>query len=419
MNDSNLKTQKAGFSKDSIPENSLNVPYIGAYFIDVFVIPRYFIRIMRSIKSLGYTFLKLLFGCIIFTNQFCSRIKISELRPSLSTKLEFGTEIDQLDFKQSPNSYSNLPIQIGLNSGRIFFPDMEKSIIKVFYSNGNLDYVIGNLPSKETFQRFYPIKLSNIGIVEASESDEIYIQNRVKVTVALQKESPELAISSGYFAPREMVFAPSYIFSISRDKSENFVIGEQGRNSIPFEYIESISAGEAGKLFVVHRRGGEYILSYFENGGLRNRILENSIKVFTEKEDTEYKISLEKFLPSRQGDFVYVCFGFTGVLDGRFKFRRIYKMEYGKLDSKILIKEFQDPSEVLFSMAPNSGFYLWETEKAGTIKLLLHDKDGNHIKNIRLILPSQRNSFRETFTRNDKIYSVKLDSEALEIYEWK
>ena len=115
-----------------------------------------------------------------------------------------------------------------------------------------------------------------------------------------------------------------------------------------------------------------------------------------------------------------MSFSFIGKKDSRFKFRRIYKYALNATEPESLLKELQYPSEILFSVSANKEFLIWETENKGeSVKLQVHDKEGNHINNKKLQFPAPRLNWRETYIdENDNLYSVKTSSGYLELYSW-
>ncbi len=361
--------------------------------------------------------------CIsLFGISNCIRFKVDELKLDLNGRIKIGEGIDKIEAKISNNAITNIPLHIPLSADRLFVTDIKNASIKVFLKNGKLDYVIGSPKMKDEKVRFLNLKVSNPGAIAVSADDEIYIQNRVTQRKEdSEEEIDPFTVSSGYFAFREPIYIPSYIIQIASSKEKTNVLGVSGKDSEPFGYIESMYAGDDGKLFVVHRKAEEFILSYYRKGKLIGNISESSLEIYQTPESKNYLIKLDKMLPDLSGSFAILSFSYIGKTDQRFKFRRIYKFTYNTTKETSLLKEFQDPSEILFGIKSNKEFYIWETENEGdAVKLKVHDSEGNHISNKKLVFPEPRTSWRETYMGyKDNIYSIKIDSGYLEIYEWK
>jgi hypothetical protein len=255
-----------------------------------------------------------------------------------------------------------------------------------------------------------------------SEEDEIFIQNRVEVNSPSEKPQHEDYHSrfSGDFKPRETVYVPSYILHFKKNGDLSAMLGVFGKNSEPFRYIESMEA-RSDFLFVCHRFAEQLILTKFENDEWKGEINESNLIVLSSEETADYKVSLEKIIPHPSGEYAFVALIYTGKKDDRFKFKRIYKYNYNSPTPETLIKETQDPSESLFGFGPGEDFYIWETEDSEkSIKLKVHDREGNHYNNLRLKFPLPRVQWRETYIGpRNQIFSTRVRGDALEVYEWK
>jgi hypothetical protein len=352
----------------------------------------------------------------------CVRFKIDELSPSLVSRIRLGIELDKLQAEILNNSLVNVPIRIPINSDRFYITDYKNSLLKVFLRNGKLDYIIGKPNQKTEDIKVMELRLAVPGLVAVSEDDEIYIQNRISSAISTNEEiTNRFLLASGYFSMREYIHPPSYIQCISKTKDDIFIIGIEGKNSEPFRYIESMIAGSNGALFVLHKIADQLVLSYYLNGELRGKISESELKIFQSEDNQKYNIFLDNIIPNKNGEYALLSFKYSGKEDDRFKFRRIYQYEFNKNVPTNLLKEFLDPSEILFGVKGNGDFYIWETESGEkSIKLQLHDKDGNHTNNKRLPFSNPRVLWRETYMDyKDNVYSIRIDAGYLEIYEWK
>lgn len=374
--------------------------------------------LMNSILS---TMVKILI-ILLLTLSSCVRFKLEEMSPNMVSRIRLGVEIDNLQAEIVNNSLINVPLKIPINSDRFYITDYKNSLLKVFLRNGKLDYVIGKPEQKNPDIKVMEMRLSVPGVVAVSEEDEIYIQNRISPAISTDEEIKDrFLLATGYFSMREYIHAPSYIQTISRNKDDFFIIGVEGKNTEPFRYIESMIAGPNKSLFVLHKLGEKKILSHYINGELQGKISEGELSVFSPEDTEKYNISLDNMIPNRNGQYALLSFKYTGKVDERFKFRRVYQYNFNSKEPGQLLKEFLDPSEILFGVKTNGDFYIWETESSGnTAKLQVHDKDGNHIKNKRLIFSNPRILWRETYMDyKDMVYSIRIDAGYLEIYEWK
>ncbi|MEM7184955.1 MAG: hypothetical protein AAF518_28940, partial [Spirochaetota bacterium] len=93
---------------------------------------------------------------------------------------------------------------------------------------------------------------------------------------------------------------------------------------------------------------------------------------------------------------------------------------FNQKQPETLLKEIKNPSDVLFAIKQNGEFVIWETRKdALSVKLQIHDKQGNYISNQKITFSKPRKNWRETYMDgNDKIYSIYLEDKKLELYSW-
>lgn len=373
----------------------------------------------NSSKTLSRYFL--LFLLITFSN--CVRFKIDNLKPTLLSKIKIGTDLSEVEGVVINNALLNIPFRIPINANRLYIADYNNSYVKVYGSDGDLDFIIGNLPSKNNLKvKVLNQKLGNLGLLAVSSEDDLYIQNRISSdsSPVVETKTNSFTKNTGYFDTKEKESIASYLLHMDSKGKMVSIIGVTGKNSEPFRYIESLYAYDKNRLAVYHKFAEQMQLNYYVNGDLVGTIKEGNLKIFTNNETNDYKIKLDTIIPHRDGEFALVSFSFIGKKDSRFKFRRIYKYALNATEPESLLKELQYPSEILFSVSANKEFLIWETENKGeSVKLQVHDKEGNHINNKKLQFPAPRLNWRETYIdENDNLYSVKTSSGYLELYSW-
>lgn len=366
-------------------------------------------------------FIPLILTFVHFSN--CVRFKIDNLKPNLISKIKIGTDLTEVEGMVVNNALINIPFRIPINANRLYITDYNHSYIKVYGNDGDLDFIIGNVPSKNNLKvKVLNQKLGKIGLVAVSSEDDLFIQNRISTDSGAEEIKAEnsFAKNSGYFDTKEKENTASYILHLDSKGKMVSIIGISGKNSEPFRYIESMYAYDKKRFAVYHKFAEQMHLNYYVEDNLVGTIKEGNLNIFTGPDSNEYKIKLDSMIPHRSGEFALVSFSFIGKKDLRFKFRRFYKYAFGSVEPEILLKEFQYPSEILFSVNTNKEFYIWETENKGeSVKLQVHDKDGNHINNKRLQFPAPRLNWRETYVdENDNLYSVKTSGGYLELYSW-
>jgi hypothetical protein len=358
---------------------------------------------------------------LLLTN--CVRFKIDNLKPTLLGKIKIGTDLTEVDGQIVNNALINIPFRIPINANRLYITDYNNSYVKVYGNDGDLDFIIGNVPSKNNLKiKVLNQKLGNIGLLAVSSEDDLFIQNRISSNVSAGEIAKEngFAKNSGYFDTKEKESIASYLLHMDSKGKMVSIIGVSGKNSEPFRYIESLYAFDKNRLAVYHKYAEQMQLNYYVNDELVGTIKEGNLAIFTGPDSVDYKIKLDTIIPHKDGEYALVSFSFIGKKDSRFKFRRIYKYALNAVEPDALLKELQYPSEILFSVNTNKEFFIWETENKGeSVKLQVHDKDGNHINNKRLQFPSPRLNWRETYMdENDNVYSVKTSAGYLELYSW-
>ncbi len=365
-----------------------------------------------------------LFFCLIFIffiNFYCLQIQIEEMKPSLVTRLKLGEGLNKIEI-QKGHVLMNLPFKIPLNADRVYVVDYKNSLLKVFFKNGDLDFIIGNPRQDSRNLKVFPLKLNQLGHIAVNEASEIFVQSFPVVKTENKVETIDPFNSlSGTFHLEEPKILPSYVLYIPPSNKEIEIYGISGKNSEPFQFIENLYAGEKEKFFVIHKLSENLVLSYFFKGKLKGKIEEKDLLSFFTKESSKYKINLDSILPDKTGNYALIMLSFLNKEDGRFKFRRIYRYKYNDPKPDVLLKEFQNPKEILFGSKQSKAFITLEIEEGGnSLRLLMHDSLGNHIANKRIRLDPPRSKWRELYQDfNDSFYSLKLDAGYLELYEWK
>ncbi|WCL48092.1 LIC_12708 family protein [Leptospira sp. GIMC2001] len=363
------------------------------------------------------SFLSLFLGCIQF--------KVDVLKPDLITKIQIGSETSNLQVEVVNNVLTNLPLTIPFQSGTAYLTDTKRSIIKGFDSQGELETIIGSMETPPIAGvNLSKYRFGTLGLITLDSNQNLYIQNRFGNKEGLDgtKEQDNLFKKySGSFETSGQSPLPSYIIKMNSRGEIKSVIGASGKNTEPFRYIEFIQATDSGKLFVYHKIAEEMRLSYYQDEELKSEIREGSLDIFKSGISNEYVISLDKIYPQPAGEYALASISYYSKGDNRFKFRRIYKIDFDKPTQTVSIKEIQDPAEILFSVRENDEFYIWETEDSGaSVRLQVHDPEGNHINNKRLVFTSPRGQWRETFTDGrDNIYSIRIRAGFLELHRWR
>ncbi|WP_246047056.1 LIC_12708 family protein [Leptospira ognonensis] len=352
----------------------------------------------------------------------CLRFRVDNLKNDLLFRIPLGSTPDTWEGVVVNQVLTNVPLTLPVTGNVIALADTRQSIIKLFDRNGRLEASLGN-PDFKSISGIphYPFRFGGIGIVALTEDGDLVVQNRISskgLEVPPGQENLYKSYS-GTFSTSGAAVLPSFLVQISQKGVVKFMLGASGKNSEPFRYIESIIAGEGDKLFVYHRIAEEMRLSYFDEGELKGNIRESALPVFTSPEAKDFDITLDRILPHPEGEYVLASFSFFSKKDKRFKYRKIFRYTFGGPEDEF-VKEIQDPSEILFSIRSNNEFYVWETEDQGTsIRLQVHDREGNHINNKRLPFEPPRGQWRETYTdADDNIYSIRIRAGALEVYRW-
>lgn len=358
--------------------------------------------------------MKYIFILVFF---YCSDYQIQNLEPKLISKIEIGVGVDKINASIINNAILNIPHLIPIYNNRIYISDYTNSKLKVFKTDGSLDSIYGN-KKEDKFKVIYQ-KFNKLGILDVSEESEIYIQNFLSSNPIEQKKEIYALDTSGKFDTKEKEVVPSYIIHIDQKGKQVSTLGQSGKNSEPFRYIENIYSFKKNKLFVYHKSSEQFKLSLFVDDKLIKSLTEEKIDVL-KKDKEDYILKLDKMVPNFGKEYALVSITYLGKIDKRFKFRRIYKFDLDALIEPILLKEIIYPSEILFYSKKNEDFLIWETEEeTNSIKLKIHDKNGNHISNQRFEFDSLRVNWRESFMDvKENLYSIKIDSNKLEIYQW-
>lgn len=383
----------------------------------------HFLSILKKNSPFRYGFFTALTVLFLLLSA-CSKFRVDDYNPYLFGRVKLGKDLKELQVNIVNKVPTNVPNQLAVVSGLLYVPDFEQSLIKAFNPDGELKFVIGNPKEKQGEKtKTFNIKLGRIGLIAVSESEDIFVQSRVSREDVKSDKAPEniFAKKSGEFRTEAEEAIPSVILKINDSgKLVQTIYADGAGGSTPFGYIERMEAGKSDLLFVFHRISGEMRLSIFDDSGkLKQKIDASDFKgSFPVNPDISWYVDV--FLAHPDGDYVLGSFSFYDK-SGRFKNRKIYRFD-AKEKNVNLIKEIQDPSETLYWVLNNENFFIWETEveEGNSIRLQVHDEDGNHVNNIRLNYPPPRGLWRETWMdTNDEIYSMKIRSGYLEIHKWK
>ncbi|WP_061222247.1 LIC_12708 family protein [Leptospira weilii] len=363
-----------------------------------------------------------LFGALILS---CTRFKVDNYNSYLYGRIKLGNTLSDVQAKILNGVPTNLPQTIPVVSSKIYVPDFEQSLLKVFSTDGELKFILGSIKEKVGDKyKLITAKIGKIGLIAINSDEDIYLQSRIGKEEQSKTDPTTEDIflkKSGSFDTESKEVIPSVILHFSDSgKLLNSIYVEGISGNTPFGYIERMEAGEDNLLFVFHKLGGEMKLSVYDNGTLvRSVSASHFAAVVSDTETTQVK--LETILPHFEGKYVVASFSIFDKKNFRFKSRKIFKYNF---DAKVAtpLKEIQDPSESLYWILKDNNFFIWETEteEESSIRLQVHDDEGTHVNNIRLNYLPPRGLWRETWMDlNDEIYSARIKSGYLEIHKWK
>ncbi|TGM95905.1 hypothetical protein EHR10_18735 [Leptospira yasudae] len=388
---------------------------------------------MRNLKSISKNHtakrgMSILFFGIVFLGAAilgCTRFKVDNYNSYLYGRIKLGSTLADVQAKVLNGVPTNLPQTLPVVSSKIYVPDFEQSLLKVFSTDGELKFILGTIKEKVGDKyKLIPAKIGKIGLVAVNSDEEIYLQSRTG-----KEEQPKVDPAnediflkkSGSFDTEYREAIPSAILHFSdAGKLLNTIYVEGISGTTPFGYIERMETGEDDLLFVFHRSGGEMKLSVYDNGTLLRSIgASNFSEVISDTETAQAR--LETILPHLEGKYAVASFSVFDKKNSRFKSRKIFKYDF-ETKTATPLKEIQDPSESLYWILKDNNFFIWETEteEESSIRLQVHDDEGNHVNNIRLNYLPPRGLWRETWMDlNDEIYSARIKSGYLEIHKWK
>lgn len=269
----------------------------------------------------------------------CVRFKIDNLKPTLVSKIKIGTDIAEIEGLVVNNALLNIPFRIPTNANRLYITDYNNSYIKVYGGDGDLDFILGNVPSNYNLKvKVSTQKFGKLGLLAVSSDDDLYIQNRISAETTIQETKMENSFSknTGYFDTKERESIASYLLHIDSKGKMNSIIGVTGKNTEPFRYIESLYAYDKNRLAVYHKFAEQMQLSYYLNGDLIGTIKEGNLNIFSTPEANEYTIKLDTMIPHKEGKFALVSFSYIG--------KRILDLSLGEFTDTLLIPRNQKVS---------------------------------------------------------------------------
>lgn len=362
---------------------------------------------------------------VFFFLSHCIQFKVDTLKPDLLAKIPLGSEPEEINAEMVNNVLTNIPIQFAFKSGLVYVTDNQNSSIKVYDNQGNLDYAIGK-PNEDYLNpgNVFKYKFGNIGHLSIDSDHNLYIQNRFgkkEDLTLIPKEEDIYKKYSGSFDPSPSAPLPSYIIKMTRKGVAESIIGAQGKNTEPFRYIEYLLATKDDHLFVYHKMSEEMKLSFIQGDKLIGEIRESKLDIFQDESYKDMKIQLDTMVPHPNGEYALVSCSFYNKSDTRFKYRRIFRVNFESPSRVETIKEIQDPAELLFQVLDNGDFFIWETEDGGnSVRFQVHNESGNHINNKRINIDPPRGQWREIYPDGqENIFSLRIRAGFVEFYRWR
>lgn len=355
----------------------------------------------------------------------CIQFKVDTLGSDILSRISIGNEPENINAEVINNVLTNIPMHLPYRSGNVFVADNKNASIKAFDSQGNLDFVIGRTDLEyPPTTSLYKYKFGNIGHITIDSDNNLYVQNRFgkkEDLTLIPKEEDIYKKYSGTFDPSPNSPLPSYIIKMNRKGEVESILGAKGKNTEPFRYIEYMLATRDDYIFVYHKISEEMKLSFIKENNLVGEIRESEIGIYGKEEFKDLQIILDNMIPHPTGNYALVSFSFYNKSDKRFKFRKIFKVDFANPKLAKPIKEIQDPAELLFSIMDNDDFYIWETEDGGnSIRFQVHNSEGNHINNKRINIEPPRGQWREIYIDGqENILSIRIRAGFVELYRWR
>lgn len=355
----------------------------------------------------------------------CTRFRVENLDPSLLASIPLGETVNTIESTVKNGVPENLPVKISSASGVLYVPDYKRVAVKVFNTDGELLGVFQPSKKKETLPegvQQIPLNVSGIGYVSAGSDDDVYIQVRLsKEDLKTEDIEKDLYLKrSGEFSPDSYDSVPSLIYHLDNEGKVLEKIATNGDSGDLFGTVQGIYASDTSHLFVEHTLDGKLACSHYLDGILESRAQTKDFEEAANANVENLRVENDRIIPDPEGSFYLASFSYYEKDSERFKFRRVFRMEFPSRYVE-MITEIQDPSETLFWVVSGKKFYIWETEVGeNSVRLQVHDYEGNHINNIRLNFPPPLGLWRETYMDlRDDIYSIKIDSGKLELHTWK
>ncbi|KPA33376.1 Uncharacterized protein AMR50_1918 [Leptospira interrogans] len=131
-------------------------------------------------QTLIFYFRFVLFCIITLTALSCTRFKVDNYNSYLYGRIKLGNTLSDVQAKVLNGVPTNLPQTIPVVSSKLYIPDFEQSILKVFSTDGELKFILGTLKEKVGDKyKLITAKIGKIGLVSVNGDEEIFIQSRI------------------------------------------------------------------------------------------------------------------------------------------------------------------------------------------------------------------------------------------------
>jgi hypothetical protein len=378
------------------------------------------------------------------------RFKVDELSFNEEFSIPYGALPEQYNLKFRKNFPVNLPSEIYFNSDRVFLPNLEKGHIKILSKGGKLEMIIGrDLQPEDPKNKNLPYKivafpLSQVVRIIPGPDNSFYVQNRltpeqkteqVKKPSKQKKKKGKQKKPSPYESSNNtqgwefstLIPYGSNIIHFNEEGELISSIGQRGKNSAPFGYVEKILVDDEERLIVLHHFGLEKVLIWFDKKGkVIKEVSESNLNISLTEDDKQYTSEIENIIPFPDGEHFLASIAYRdknskGEIQFRLKYRKIIKYSLNNPKNGTLILEISDPRETLFWTTADYGFYIWQNENTyKSIRLQVYNKEGTHINNKMFRFPNPTSFWRQIYADLDEnIISLFSDGKKFSIYTWR
>jgi hypothetical protein len=337
----------------------------------------------------------------------CTQWSVTELKPSLYSRLENGTKPGQVFVKIDDGGFESYSLSVGVSNGQVYTVDNVIGRVQILDPDGEIKLLLGSIKDiNKKEHKSNSFDFGVIGSILIDNNEKIYVQNR-----ALPDKN-----ANKYAVTERTDYLPSYILVFNIAGNLQYTLGQKGSPDIPFSHIESMNIDSSDRLIVITRNQESW--SIFRYRGKQREYFVNLGKLnFRDKDDNNVYIGrIDAVRSFKDGGRFLISVAYYHEL--RLKYIKVYEYDIAKDAILRTILTIPDPKNVLFDIIKDKYLYFWNVGE-NIVKFTIADLEGTVINNVSININSRKCYYAKVFSdESGSIFSYSVTRKGIDILKW-